>query len=109
MQSSISNIKINKIQNEKVEIDLFRCSKCFHIPFIKLEHSNLIIECILGHKEKITLEDFLKKNSSNPYNYISCSICNFKKDYLNCFYCIKCQNFFVQIIKVHIKYMKLFP
>ena len=94
MQSSISNIKINKIQNEKVEIDLFRCSKCFHIPFIKLEHSNLIIECILGHKEKITLEDFLKKNSSNPYNYISCSICNFKKDYLNCFYCIKYQKFF---------------
>ena len=107
---SLKSQKIIKPQLETLvqENDIIKCSKCFHIPFLKLENSDLILECKLGHKEIINIEDFLKNNISHSLNFISCSICNIQKDYKNYFYCFKCQKLFCPIHKIFHKQHEIF-
>ena len=102
--------KLIKPQLESLiqENEIIKCSKCFHIPFLTLENSNLILECKLGHKEIINIEDYLKNNISYSLNFISCSICNIQKDYKNYFYCFKCQKLFCPIHKIFHKQHEIF-
>ena len=102
--------KLIKPQLESLiqENEIIKCSKCFHIPFLTLENSNLILECKLGHKEIINIEDYLKNNISYSLNFISCSICNIQKDYKNYYYCFKCQKSFCPIHKFFHKQHDIF-
>ncbi len=107
---SLKSQKLMKPQLESLiqENEIIKCSKCFHIPFLQLENSNLILDCKLGHKEVINIEDFLKNNVSHSLNFISCSICNIQKDYKNYFCCFKCQKFFCPIHKFLHKQHEIF-
>ena len=99
IDANSSMSELSRSESEKPTLKkVFRCIDCNFIPILQLknEESNdpkVQIDCILGHKNELNLNEFMEKSFLNSLGKVKCSECGIvrehKKKYKLCDECEK--------------------
>ena len=87
-------------ENKKIsEDDVLRCPKCYLIPLISINHSQLQsilqFKCNNYHVLIKPLKELYFESKTRQINSIQCKNCN-ENNILKLFYCIKCKGFYCE-------------
>ena len=61
---------------------VFRCLDCYFIPLLNINenNNNITINCLQGHTNQLSLNDYMIKGFDNSLDQVKCSICKFKRE-----------------------------
>ena len=76
------NIFEQSIKSVTLIRKVFRCLNCYFIPLLEIDekNNNIAINCLQGHKNQLSLNDYMIKGFNNSLDQVKCSICKFKRE-----------------------------